>query len=317
MTELYLNGNQLSGQIPKSISQLSQLIFLSIGRNQIEGPLPSGMFSLQNLQTLDLSFNLLNLSSIPMWMAELPSLSRVYLAGCGIKGKIPEFFRTTPSPLQELDLSVNHLSGSIPAWIGSLTQLYSLNLSRNSLVSSIPETITNLQDLGLLDLHSNKLTGSISQVFKIGQRFPDGSLTYIDLSDNGFSSGIELTGGGGQTGIRFLNLSRNVLEGQIPVSVGRLRSLRSLDLSYNKLGYVLPGSLANESSLETLKLQNNRFTGRIPSEYLKLKKLKELDLSHNLLVGEIPAGKPLSDFPESSFSGNRGLCGKPLTACRA
>ncbi|KAL5826549.1 hypothetical protein ACOSQ3_018395 [Xanthoceras sorbifolium] len=317
LTELYLNGNLISGYIPKPIGRLSRLMFLSVSHNLIQGELPYEMSSLQNLQTVDLSFNLLNLSSIPKWLAELPSLSRMYLAGCGIKGEIPEFLRTTPSPIQELDLSVNQLIGSIPAWFGSLTQLYSLNLSKNSLVSKIPETITNLQDLGVLDLHSNKLTGSVSQVFKIGQRFPDGSLTYIDLSDNGFSSGIELIGEGAQTGIQYLNLSHNFLEGRLPISIGRLKSLRSLDVSCNKLGSVLPDALANESSLETLKLQENRFTGKIPNEFLKLRKLKDLNLSDNLLEGEIPAGKPLSEFPVSSFSGNTGLCGKPLTPCKA
>jgi hypothetical protein len=78
----------------------------------------------------------------------------------------------------------------------------------------------------------------------------------------------------------------------------------------------LPEALANVSSLEKLKLQKNHFTGRIPVGFLKLKKLKELDLSDNLLAGEIPAGKPLTDFPQSSYSGNKGLCGKPLSPCK-
>jgi len=281
----------------------------------ILGPLPREISSLQNLQILDLSFNRLNLSTIPPWLAELPSLSRLFLAGCGIQGKIPEFLRTTA--IQELDLSANHLTGSIPAWIGSLTQLYSLNLSKNSLVSNIPDSVTSLHDLGVLDLHSNKLTGTINQVFQIGQRFSDGSLTYIDLSDNCFSGGIEQIGGNGaQLGIQFLNISHNFLEGGLPTSIGGLKSMRSLDLSYNKLGFNLPEALGDLSLLETLKLQKNHFSGNIPNGFLKLRKLKELDLSHNLLVGEIPLGKPLSDFPESSYSGNNGLCGKPLTPCK-
>lgn len=92
--------------------------------------------------------------------------------------------------------------------------------------------------------------------------------------------------------------------------------MKSLDLSYNKLGFNLPEALGDLSLLETLKLQENHFSGNIPNGFLKLRKLKELDLSHNLLVGEIPLGKPLSDFPESSYSGNKGLCGKPLTPCK-
>ncbi|QCD82677.1 LRR receptor-like serine/threonine-protein kinase FLS2 [Vigna unguiculata] len=293
LTELYLSGNFLSDQIPKSLGQLSRLIMLNISRNLIEGPLPQEISSLQNLQTLDLSFNHLQLSAIPKWMANMSSLSNVYLAGCGIQGQIPDFFQTTNSPIQELDLSVNILSGSIPSWIGSLSQLYLLNLSGNSLYSDIPDSFRNLQDLGVLDLHSNRLTGSIAPVFEIEQGIFGGSLKFVDLSENSFSSGIEEIGGG-QLSIQFLNLSHNHLEGRLHI----------------------PEVLANLTSLKILKLQENLFTGKIPNGFLKLLKLKELNVSNNHLEGEIPEGKPLVDFPESSYSGNKGLCGKPLGPCK-
>ncbi|KAL0538944.1 hypothetical protein IC582_023115 [Cucumis melo] len=314
LSELYLDRNRFSGQIPKSLGQLSQLILLNLSHNFIKGPLPE-MSSLQNIQTIDLSYNLLNLSSIPQWLSKLPSLSKIYLAGCGIHGQIPEFLRTTPSPIQELDLSHNHLTDKIPEWIGCLTQLYSLKLSENSLISQIPNSITNLQDLGVLDLHSNKLTGNIQQIFKISHRFPDDSLTYIDLSDNRFSWDFYQTDIGQQPGIQFLNLSNNNLKGRLPTSIGTLRSIQTLDLSRNNLGFDLPETIVNAKQLETLKLQRNHFTGRIPKGFLNLRKLKELDLSNNLLVGEIPPGKPLSDFPRSAYMGNKGLCGKPLNPC--
>lgn len=315
LSELYLDRNCFSGRIPESFGHLSQLILLNLSHNSIKGPLPE-MSSLRNIQTIDLSYNLLDMSSIPQWLLRLPSLSKIYLAGCGIHGQIPEFLRTTPSPIQELDLSLNHLTGKIPEWIGSLTQLYSLKLSENSLISEIPNSITNLLDLRVLDLHSNKLTGNIQQIFKIGHRFPDDSLTYIDISDNNFSGDFDQTDVGKQPAIQFLNLSHNNLKGRLPTSIGALRSIRSLDLSRNNLGFDLPEAIVNANQLETLKLQRNHFTGKIPKGFLKLRRLKELDLSNNLLVGEIPAGKPLSDFPRSAYMGNKGLCGKPLSPCK-
>ena len=54
-------------------------------------------------------------------------------------------------------------------------------------MSNIPDTVTSLKLLSVPDLHSNKLTGPINQIFKIGDNFSDGSLTYIDLSHNSFS----------------------------------------------------------------------------------------------------------------------------------
>lgn len=298
------------------MGQLSQLLVLSISNNMIRGPLPQEMSSLFNLQIINLSFNEFNFSSIPQWLLRLPSLSRIYMAGCGIQGEMPESLKIMPSSIQELDLSVNHLTGNLSSWLGTLTQLYLLNLSRNSLVSDVPKSITQLNALGVLDLHSNKLTGNIGQVFKMEHRFPQGPLTYIDLSDNRFTEGIEQIGIGAQCGVQFLNLSCNFFPGRLPTTIGMCTSLQSLDLSNNNLGFNLPDALANLSLLEVLKLQRNQLTGSIPEGFLKLSKLRELNLSDNLLVGQIPAGKPLTDFPESSFSGNRGLCGKPLNPCK-
>ncbi|PHT67946.1 hypothetical protein T459_27433 [Capsicum annuum] len=314
LTQLYLSNNQLSGQLPRSLGGLSELLLLSISHNMIEGPLPGEISSLSNLQSLDLSFNNLNMSTIPKWLMQLPSLSRIYLEGCEIHGEIPDYIAKS---LLELDLSANHLSGRIPAWIGSLSRLYSLNLSKNKLVSEIPSTFTNLEILGVLDLHSNKLEGSVDAVLQMKSKFVGGSLTYFDLSDNSFSSGVEQIGVGGQEHIQHLNLSHNFLKGRFPTSIETLKSLETLDLSHNGLGSNLPISLANVTALEKLMLHKNQFTGRIPEEFLKLKNLKELNLSDNLLEGKIPYGKPFLDFPQSSFSRNRGLCGKPLPPCKS
>ncbi|QCD90530.1 hypothetical protein DEO72_LG4g1486 [Vigna unguiculata] len=70
-------------------------------------------------------------------------------------------------------------------------------------------------------------------------------------------------------------------------SLGRLNSIHSLDLSFNELASNLPEVLAKLTLLESLKLQR-----------------------------EIPKGKSLIDFPESTYSGNEGLCGKPISACK-
>ncbi|KAJ8569881.1 hypothetical protein K7X08_006458 [Anisodus acutangulus] len=225
---------------------------------------------------------------------QLPLLSRIYLAGCGISGEIQEDIQSLARSFQELDLSANHLSGRIPVWIGSLSRLYPLNLSKNKFVSEIPSTITNLENLGVLDLHTNKLQGSVNAVFQMKSRFEGGSLTYLDLSGNCFSRVIDPIGMGGQENIRYLNISHNFLKGSN-----------------------LPTSLANASTLERLMLQKNQSTGRIPEEFLKLINLKELNLSDNRLEGKIPYGKPFLDFPSSSFSENRGLCGKPLLPCKS
>ncbi|GFP80050.1 probable LRR receptor-like serine/threonine-protein kinase at4g08850 [Phtheirospermum japonicum] len=311
LTELYLNDNKLSGQIPSSIGQLSNLLMLRIANNMIEGPLPRQLALLQNLQTLDLSYNRINLRSIPDWLVKLPSLSRILLAGCAIDGDISDDLARTPSPIQELDLSSNNLTGKIPGWIGGLNNLYSLNLSKNMLVGEMPSSIVNLASLRILDLHSNKLSGSL----KWGFRVESGLLRFIDLSDNSFTTGIEEIGMGLEIGIEYINFSNNLIRGGLPDSIGRLGLMKGLDLSCNKLDFELPASLGNAIWLESLKLQKNQFGGKIPNGFLNFKNLKELDLSDNILEGKIPFGKPLIDFPRGCYLGNKGLCGTPLEPC--
>ncbi|KAG5054277.1 hypothetical protein JHK85_006787 [Glycine max] len=87
----------------------------------------------------------------------------------------------------------------------------------------------------------------------------------------------------------ILNLSNNALSGEIPSSIGNLRQLESLDLSQNAL------------------------SGGIPMQIASLSFLSYLNLSFNHLVGKIPTGTQLQSFSASSFEGNDGLYGPPLT----
>lgn len=310
LQDMYLSGNLFSGEIPTSIGQLSELLVLNISHNMIHGVVPIEMGSLKNLQILDLSFNRFNFSSIPRWVLGLPSLYKVYLAGCGIRGEIPDSLQSFGLHFRELDLSSNHLVGEFPEWIGRFRELELLNLSMNSISSKIPSTITGMEYLRILDLHSNRLSGSLIW---------SGSLAYIDLSDNNFSGGLkQILDRSGEQGIEieYLNLSRNSLNGEIPSSIGKFLEMQTLDLSYNELNSTLPESLSNLTSLERLKLQKNHFTGKIPYQFLKLKKLREFNISGNSLFGKIPEAKPFTDFPVSSYSANRDLCGKPMAPCR-
>ncbi|CAM6125828.1 unnamed protein product [Calypogeia fissa] len=108
--------------------------------------------------------------------------------------------------------------------------------------------------------------------------------------------------------LRRLGLHENEFFGPIPPELGNLTSLRALYLKANKLTGQIPDELAQLSNLEILDVSRNQLTGSIPDSLGNLSKLYFLNVSANFLEGEIPTGA-LSDFTNSSFAGNLGLCG--------
>ncbi|EES11026.1 probable inactive receptor kinase At1g27190 [Sorghum bicolor] len=111
-----------------------------------------------------------------------------------------------------------------------------------------------------------------------------------------------------------LDLSSNALAGTIlPALCDWLPFLVTLDLSSNQLTGPIPAELANCRFLNTLRLSGNQLSGQIPASLARLDRLKTLDLSGNRLDGQIPS--QLGDnFSKDSFSGNSGLCGRPVSS---
>ncbi|KAL8557440.1 hypothetical protein ACS0TY_004747 [Phlomoides rotata] len=62
-----------------------------------------------------------------------------------------------------LNLSGNHLTGSIPDNIGDMKQLESLDLSRNTLSGEMPNSFSAMYSLNYLNLSCNNLIGRIPE----------------------------------------------------------------------------------------------------------------------------------------------------------
>ncbi|KAG8071357.1 hypothetical protein GUJ93_ZPchr0006g40582 [Zizania palustris] len=116
--------------------------------------------------------------------------------------------------------------------------------------------------------------------------------------------------------LRALDLSSNVLSGELPCSLPRtlldldlsrnalfaavptclpasLPALRSLNLSANALRFPLSPRLSFPASLTALDLSHNALAGSVPPRIVAdpdASNLLLLDLSHNRFSGEIPAG---------------------------
>ncbi|KAK1322891.1 putative leucine-rich repeat receptor-like serine/threonine-protein kinase [Acorus calamus] len=258
--ELELAGNNLAGEIPSEVGDLSEnLAQLHLDDNGFYGSIPPTFSNLINLTFLNLSYNLLN-GSIPPEISLMKKLERFYLSNNMITGDIPPVLGDIPH-LGLLDLSNNHLSGTIPHSLSNLTQLRRLLLHHNSLHGigrRIPNAVAGLSSLKLyLNLSNNALQGPLP----LGLSKMDMVLA-IDLSSNNLSGMIppQL---GGCVAIEYLNLSGNALHGPLPASIGKLSYLQTLDLSLNHLVGTIPDSLRESSMLSFLNLSFNNFSGDI------------------------------------------------------
>ncbi|KAH1119201.1 Pollen receptor-like kinase 1 [Glycine soja] len=112
--------------------------------------------------------------------------------------------------------------------------------------------------------------------------------------------------------LRALFLSNNKFSGDIPDGAFEgMTKLKRVFLAENGFTGHIPKSLANLPRLWDLDLRGNSFGGNIPE--FRQKVFRNFNLSNNQLEGPIPKG--LSNKDPSSFAGNKGLCGKPMSPC--
>ena len=280
LTILNLSGNQLSGPIPPQIGNLADLTILVLYENQLSGEIPTELSQLGNLTTLDLEVNQLS-GSIPVELYRLANLINLSLLGNRLTGPIPAELGQFPN-LQVLKLAANELTGPIPPQLGGLTSLRALELWANRLSGEIPVQFSNLQNLHNLNLDGNQLSGGIPPELAT---LPN--LGYLQLGNNQLSG--EIPGVlANLASLESLGLSGNALSGPIPSALGRLANLSELVLRSNRLTGTIPLDLGQLFRLRHLDLAANELTGPIPFELGNLTSLEFLDLSFNQLNGVIP-----------------------------
>ncbi len=161
---LNLSNNTLSGGIPPELGQLSSLNELNLSQNQLSGGIPATIGQLSALRGLYLNQNQLN-NSIPAAITLLTQLVYLNLSENALSGSLPAGMNNLSS-LKKCFLNTNQLSGDIPAAIGQLSQLQFLNLSINQFSGSIPSALSNLSSIDSMYLNQNMLTGCLDPLLK-------------------------------------------------------------------------------------------------------------------------------------------------------
>ncbi|XP_039172828.1 receptor-like protein EIX2 [Eucalyptus grandis] len=314
--ELTLKGNNLTGGIPNSLCKLNWLDEISLSKNQLSGKLPRCLGAFRAMTNLFFGDNKLN-GQIPKSLCHLRPLYVLSLHRNGFTGEIPNCLSNMPTMIV-LDLSNNEFTGRLPPFGPQSPYLLVINLEKNRFVGGIPPQYCQLEYLQFLSLAQNYISGPIPNCF-------DGILSMINADSpviNFYMDGVDVvvnTKGTSQiygTTLEYfhsIDLSANMLDGQIPEEFTKLTKLENLNLSQNNLSGYIPSNIGDLKNLESLDLSRNKLSGTIPPGISSMDFLSHLNLSFNRLSGSIPSGNHLRTLDdESVYCGNDRLCGAPL-----
>ncbi|KAJ3708306.1 hypothetical protein LUZ61_012011 [Rhynchospora tenuis] len=298
-----LGGNKLGGLFPSAIVNLtSQLQHIYLDSNNIIGEIPSGIEKLVGLLVLAFDKNYLT-GSIPESMGKLQNLLGLYLGLNNFSGSIP-FSIGNLTKLNIFSAEVNHLIGSIPSSIGNLTQVSVINLHHNALTGMLPISMFNIKTLSNgLYLSHNFLSGSIPKEIGILVNLPE-----LDLSTNNLSGVLPEELGNCQL-LTTLGLGSNSFQGSIPSFLSKLKGLEYLNLSGNNFSSAIPQELGLLNELQELYLAKNNLSGHIPIVIENLTHLYKLDISYNNIEGAVPEKGVFKNASGLLLVGNKGLCG--------
>lgn len=303
---------------------------LSIGG--LQGPLHpnSSLFSLNQIQRLNLAYNNFSLCSIPSEFGQLSRLTYLNLSSCNFSGFVPyEIWQLTKlisldlssshgrlflrkvdqtrfiknmTNLRELDLSGVNLSSSSALLLESLvnlSSLTSLSLADCGLIGEFPKSIFLLDKLQAVDAWNNRLLTGFLPEFNSSSH-----LKSLRLSNTNFSGTLPHSIGNLKS-LNILNLYYSNFSGTVPSSIGNLSQLTNLDLSLNNFFGRLPDSIGNLKSLNVMKLYSCNFSGTFPYPFWNLSQITSLDLSFNNFNGQLPDLWNLTMFNSLSLTSDK------------
>ncbi|XP_065629649.1 receptor kinase-like protein Xa21 isoform X1 [Quercus suber] len=304
--------NQLTGSLPISLSNASELQRFQVELNNLTGKVSGNFGGLQKLEGFVLYENNLGSGDADEmnFFQSLVNCSRLQvllLMANQFEGTLPNVLGNLSTQLSLFMISENLIFGEIPSGMGNLVNLTSLWMDGNKFVGTIPDNIGSLKKLQQLYLNNNRLSGSLpitlgklsllNELYlndnKLQGPIPSSiencqNLLVLDLSQNNLSGTIPKQ----LFSISMLSiglyLAHNFFMGSLPSEVGNFVHLKELDLSENKLSGKIPSNLGSCTSLEYLYVEGNLFQGEIPTSLSSSRGIRVMDLSRNNFSSQIP-----------------------------
>ncbi|KAL5736987.1 hypothetical protein ACOSQ2_031775 [Xanthoceras sorbifolium] len=314
LESLNLSGNKLNNSILSSIAALTSLRYLYLYDNGLEGIVNvAELYSLSNLERLDMSVNKIDKFVFPKGNKGLRNLSDLSLANVNINdgSSLLQSLGSFPS-LTELNLGFNNFIESTTSggYLHNFTNLEELWLDDSSLHISLLHSIAAFTSLQTLSMGSCQVNGTLS--FQDLPNFKNLTTLYMDGTDLSITF-LQMIGL--MTSLEGLSLSSCGLQKTLSHQDGdklaeffyNQRNLQSVVLSHNNLTGEFPNwLLENNTKLVRLYLTNNSLGGSFQLAIHPHLNLTKLDISNNLFHGHIPKeiGEYLPSLGDLNLSRN-------------
>ncbi|CAL5392561.1 unnamed protein product [Camellia sinensis] len=253
LSVLNLGINSFSSTFTATFTKGNLLRNLNLNGNQIEGQVSRSLLNCEYLEVLDLGKNKIN-DTFPHWLETLTKLQVLVLRFNRFHGHIGTFTTKSKHPFPKLriiDISYNEFTRLLPTNY----------IKQFEAMTNVDEHELKLKYMG--EYYYQDSVVVMMKGYEIEYSRILTVFSIIDLSSNKFQGEI-LKSIEKLNSLRGLNLSRNNLTGHIPTSLEKLTNLESLDLSSNEFVGKIPQQLASLTFLEVLNLSDNQLVGRIP-----------------------------------------------------
>lgn len=126
-----LDGNSLSGPVPKNLKTLPSVTELYLSNNNLGGQILD-LTGMNLLTYVDMSNNSFDRSGVPQWFTTLPNLTTLRMDNTGLEGPLPEELFNLPQ-IQTVVLRNNKLNGSVNMATSFSSDLRLIDLRNNSI----------------------------------------------------------------------------------------------------------------------------------------------------------------------------------------
>lgn len=158
---LDLSNNNLTGQIPEEISQLTSLYYIYLSNNSLSGPIPESFYKLSNLRYCYLYNNKLTGALSPQ-IGNLSQLEYANISGNQLSGTVPEELKNLTSLISFI-FSDNYLSGELPLSVTSTPwwqQSGWRNIEQNGTGFTIESVNLSMPSFIMQDIQGNTVNSS-------------------------------------------------------------------------------------------------------------------------------------------------------------